>query len=87
MHSHHPLSHTHTRIHCVLSSYQGRKRQVGLVLRLLRSDLNDSAITKLSEAVQQADRYNQPYSDSDVEQQLDVWVEALTGHDQVGSSV
>jgi hypothetical protein len=60
---------------------------VGLVLRLLRSDLNDSAITKLSEAVQQADRYNQPYSDSDVEQQLDVWVEALTGNDQVGSSV
>lgn len=63
---------------------QGRKRQVGLVMGLLRADLDEASLSKLSEAVQQAARYNLPYSDADVEQQLDVWMEGLIGNDQVG---
>lgn len=68
----------------LLCTSQGRKRQVGLVMRLLRSDLDESSLLKLSEAVQQASRFNLPYSDRDIEQQVDVWLEGLMAQDQVG---
>lgn len=54
-------------------------------MKLLRSDLDDSTLSKLSEAVQQADRYNMPYSDGNVEQQVDIWLEGLVANDQVSS--
>lgn len=52
-------------------------------MKLLRADLDDSTLLKLTEAVQQSARYNLPYSDRDVEQQVDVWLEGLLGNDQV----
>jgi len=52
-------------------------------MKLLRSDLDDAALLKLTDAVQQSARYNLPYSDRDVEQQVDVWLEGLLGNDQV----
>jgi hypothetical protein len=52
-------------------------------MKLLRTDLDDSTLSKLSEAVQQADRHNLPYSDSNIEQQLDIWMEGLVANEQV----
>lgn len=52
-------------------------------MKLLRTDLDESTLGKLSEAVQQADRYNLPYSDSNIEQQVDVWMEGLVANEQV----
>jgi hypothetical protein len=53
---------------------------------LLRTDLDESTLSKLSEAVQQSARHNLPYADSDVEQQVDVWMEGLLANDQVSTA-
>jgi hypothetical protein len=53
---------------------------------LLRTDLDESTLAKLSEAVQQSSRHNLPYADTDVEQQVDVWMEGLLGNDQVSTA-
>jgi hypothetical protein len=62
---------------------QGRRRQEGLVAKLLRAELDEAALDKLSAAVGMAQRNNLPYTDADVEQQLQLWMEGLMENDQV----
>jgi hypothetical protein len=52
-------------------------------MKLLRDDMDESTLTKLSEAVAQATANKQPYADGDVEQQLALWMEGLVADDEV----
>lgn len=52
-------------------------------MKLLRAELDSLDLSKLSEAVTVAERNNLPFTDSDVEQQLQYWVEGLLDYDQV----
>ncbi|KAF6261016.1 hypothetical protein COO60DRAFT_818594 [Scenedesmus sp. NREL 46B-D3] len=61
---------------------QGRRRQEGLVAKLLRSELDGAALDKLGAAVGMAQRNNLPYTDAVVEQQLQLWMEGLLDSDQ-----
>lgn len=54
-----------------------------MVLKLLRDELDSLALDKLSDAVRMAERNNLSYSDSDVEQQLQLWIEGLIENDEV----
>jgi hypothetical protein len=62
---------------------QGRKRQENLLAKILRTELDEAALAKLATAVDMAQRDNIPFVDSDLEQQLDVWIEGLIDNDQV----
>jgi hypothetical protein len=53
------------------------------VAKLLRFDLDSSDLLKLGQAVQLAERYNGIYTDNDVEQQLQCWVQGLLQNEQV----
>uniref|UniRef100_A0A383VF57 Uncharacterized protein n=1 Tax=Tetradesmus obliquus TaxID=3088 RepID=A0A383VF57_TETOB len=61
---------------------QGRRRQEGLVAKLLRAELDEAALDKLIAAVGAAQRNNLPFTDTDVEQQLQLWMEGLLDGDQ-----
>jgi hypothetical protein len=63
---------------------QGRRRQEGLVAKLLRAELDAAALDKLNAAVGMVQRNNLPYTDADVEQQQQLWMEGLLENDQVG---
>eukprot|EP00882_Tetradesmus_deserticola_P013318 GHRQ01014129.1.p1 GENE.GHRQ01014129.1~~GHRQ01014129.1.p1 ORF type:complete len:242 (+),score=65.40 GHRQ01014129.1:918-1643(+) len=62
---------------------QGRRRQEGLVAKLLRSELDGAALDRLEAAVGMVQRSNVAYADAGVEQQLQLWLEGLLGNDQV----
>jgi hypothetical protein len=66
---------------------QGRRRQEGLVAKLLRADLDGADLERLGDAVGMAQRNNLPYADAGVEQQLQLWMEGLLENDQVKQSV
>eukprot|EP00882_Tetradesmus_deserticola_P011282 GHRQ01011933.1.p1 GENE.GHRQ01011933.1~~GHRQ01011933.1.p1 ORF type:complete len:287 (+),score=121.21 GHRQ01011933.1:918-1778(+) len=61
---------------------QGRRRQEGLVAKLLRSELDGAALDRLEAAVGMVQRSNVAYADAGVEQQLQLWLEGLLGNDQ-----
>ncbi|KAF8058125.1 SPBPB2B2.09c [Scenedesmus sp. PABB004] len=56
---------------------QGRRRQEGLVVKLMRADAETLDLAKLGEAVAVAERNNLPFTDAAVEQQLSWWIEGL----------
>jgi hypothetical protein len=62
---------------------QGRRRQEGLVAKLLRADLDGADLERLGDAVGMAQRNNLPYADAGMEQQLQLWMEGLLDNDQV----
>lgn len=51
--------------------------------KLLRAELDEAALDKLIAAVGAAQRNNLPFTDTDVEQQLQLWMEGLLDGDQV----
>lgn len=52
-------------------------------MKLLRAELDTLELTKLSEAVAVAERNNLPFTDTDVEQQLQYWILGLVDNEQV----
>ncbi|EFJ46469.1 hypothetical protein VOLCADRAFT_105461 [Volvox carteri f. nagariensis] len=63
-------------------SNQGRKRQEGLVAKMLRGQLTEQLMDKLQAAVTVATERQGIYDDTDVSGLVDVWQEGLLGDDE-----
>ncbi|GIL57157.1 hypothetical protein Vafri_12463 [Volvox africanus] len=67
-------------------SNQGRKRQEGLIAKMLRVQLTEQQMEKLEAAVTVATEHQGIYGDSDVSRLVEIWREGLLEGDQVVSA-